>query len=283
MKSNVGGPTRLTQLPSPWPCSRAHGFSMRFTSTPRGARLARRLAGMRLDEWGVPYGSGPHETAVLVVAELAANAVRHGHVAGRDFHLLLRVTAGARPVVRIKVSDTRAERLPPRPGNLPAPAPDLAEGGRGLLLIDGLAERWGWHPRGGAPGKTVWAECALPRKDGSPSPAPGTSDAVATRPPAPTGKKGIAPMTQTPAPWGTHRMGPFTATTTVPRHTPVIDPETQVAVIVDEYGRTVELGDHGTSTSGLTPTTTSPGDGSGPGGATDADSTESYDQDQSSD
>ncbi|MFJ9697063.1 putative ATP-grasp-modified RiPP [Kitasatospora sp. NPDC101183] len=89
-------------------------------------------------------------------------------------------------------------------------------------------------------------------------------------------------MTRTPAPWGISRMGPYAATTTIPHYTPVIDPETQLAVIVDEHGRTVELGDHGTSTSGLTPTTTTPGDGSRPGGATDADSTESYDQDQSS-
>ncbi|MBC3982473.1 putative ATP-grasp-modified RiPP [Streptomyces sp. AC563] len=90
-------------------------------------------------------------------------------------------------------------------------------------------------------------------------------------------------MTQTPPPWGTQRMGPYAATTSVPQYTPVIDPETQIAVIVDEHGRTVELGSHGTSTSGLTPTTTAPGDGAGPGAATDADSTESYDQDQSSD
>lgn len=88
-------------------------------------------------------------------------------------------------------------------------------------------------------------------------------------------------MTQTSAPWGTGRMGPYSATVTVPRFAPVIDPETQIAVIMDEQGRTVEMGGHGTGTSGLTPTTTTPGDGSGPGGATDADSTESYDQDQS--
>jgi putative ATP-grasp target RiPP len=72
-------------------------------------------------------------------------------------------------------------------------------------------------------------------------------------------------------------------TTAIPRYTPVIDPETQVALVVDDDGRTVELGNHGTSTTGLTPTTTAPGDGSAPGGATDTDSTESYDQDQSSD
>ncbi|MGW6371420.1 putative ATP-grasp-modified RiPP [Streptomyces niveus] len=76
-------------------------------------------------------------------------------------------------------------------------------------------------------------------------------------------------------------MGSYAGAITVPRYAPVIDPGTQIAVIVDARGRTVELGNHGTSTSGLTPTSTAPGDGSGPGGATDSDSTESYDQDQS--
>ena len=32
----------------------AREFSMRFTSTPRGARLARRLVSHRLDDWGHP-------------------------------------------------------------------------------------------------------------------------------------------------------------------------------------------------------------------------------------
>ncbi|MFJ6573117.1 putative ATP-grasp-modified RiPP [Streptomyces sp. NPDC091292] len=90
-------------------------------------------------------------------------------------------------------------------------------------------------------------------------------------------------MTQTHTPWGTGRMEPYAATATVPQVTPVIDPETQIAVILDEHGRRVDLGGHGTSTSGVTPTATNPGDGSGPGGATDADSTESYDQDESGD
>ncbi|MET8539944.1 putative ATP-grasp-modified RiPP [Kitasatospora sp. NPDC004799] len=89
-------------------------------------------------------------------------------------------------------------------------------------------------------------------------------------------------MTRTPVPWGISRMGPYATTATLPAYTPVIDPETQIAVIVDESGRTVELGSHGTSTSGVTPTHTSPGDGAKPGGATDSDVTETYDQDQSS-
>ncbi|MEU2156258.1 ATP-binding protein [Streptomyces sp. NPDC019396] len=139
----------------------AHRFAMRFSSTPRGARLARRLCGTRLDAWGVPYGSDAHDAVTLVVAELCANAVRHGHVAGRDFHVLLTAdpTTGT---VRIEVSDTRGERLP----HLPTATALDGDSGRGLLLVAALAARWGWSPRaGGGPGKTVWAECTAPCLD----------------------------------------------------------------------------------------------------------------------
>lgn len=88
-------------------------------------------------------------------------------------------------------------------------------------------------------------------------------------------------MTQKTVPWGTGRMEPYAATAAIPAFTPVIDPETQIAMIVDDQGRTVELAGHGTSTSGVTPTHTAPGDGAEPGGATDSDVTETYDQDQS--
>ncbi|QIJ65703.1 ATP-binding protein [Streptomyces sp. JB150] len=135
-----------------------HQFAMRFSSTPRGVRLARRLCGHRLDAWGVPYGSDAHDVVTLVAAELYANAVRHGHVAGRDFHVLLTADP-ATGTVRIEVSDTRGERLP----RLPATPPEDGDGGRGLLLVEALADRWGCSPRaGGGPGKTVWAECAAP-------------------------------------------------------------------------------------------------------------------------
>lgn len=128
---------------------------MRFTSTPRGARLARRLVSHRLDQWGYAYDSPVNESLTLIAAELAANAVRHGHVPGRDFHL--RLTA-APDVLRIEVTDTRTERVPPSSVH---EAPGDAESGRGLLLVAGLATRWGTDPRPAAPGKTVWAECAL--------------------------------------------------------------------------------------------------------------------------
>ncbi|MGA5215495.1 ATP-binding protein [Streptomyces cinereoruber] len=133
-------------------------FAQRFSSTPRGARLARRLAVLQLDRWGVPYDSETSETAALLVAELAANAVTHGRVPGRDCELTLSYAPGR--VLRIDVSDTRGERRP-----APAEQESLDEGGRGLLLVGALASRWSVLDRVPV-GKTVRAELDL-----SPGPA----------------------------------------------------------------------------------------------------------------
>ncbi|GAA3302551.1 hypothetical protein GCM10020295_48650 [Streptomyces cinereospinus] len=72
-----------------------------------------------------------------VLAELATNAATHGRVPGRDFRLTLHVVAGT---LRIEVTDTRGDRLP----RLTHAAPH-ADSGRGLLLVDALADRWGWR------------------------------------------------------------------------------------------------------------------------------------------
>ncbi|WAX76843.1 ATP-binding protein [Streptomyces sp. KMM 9044] len=127
-------------------------FTMRFTSTPRGARLARRLVSHRLDDWGHPYTAPVNETVTLITSELTANAVRHGHAPGRDFHVQLTLTED---VVRIEVTDTRTEKGPP--ANPPA-TDSLSESGRGMLLVTALADDWGVSPRQSAPGKAVWAE-----------------------------------------------------------------------------------------------------------------------------
>ncbi|MEV1049817.1 ATP-binding protein [Streptomyces sp. NPDC049887] len=111
-------------------------FTQRLSATRRGARLARRLAVHRLDDWGIPYGSELSDVAALIVAELAADAVTHGRVPGRDFELRLLLTGAILP---IEVSDTRAERLPTALG-----APSLnSETGRGLLVVSALAAAWG--------------------------------------------------------------------------------------------------------------------------------------------
>jgi two-component sensor histidine kinase len=92
------------------------------------------------------------DPARQIVAELAVNAATHGRVRGRDFRLSLYVLAGT---LRIEVTDTHGDRLP----RLQEPTPD-AESGRGLLLVEALADRWGvtseLFPR-----KTVWAELRL--------------------------------------------------------------------------------------------------------------------------
>lgn len=122
--------------------------SVLLSPTPRGARLARLLATEQLRAWGLPLDRAPQ-----VVAELAANAATHGRVPGRDFRLTLYVVGGT---LRIEVTDTRGDRVP----EMRHPVGDV-ESGRGLVLVDALADRWGVAP-GPHPRKTVWAEIDLP-------------------------------------------------------------------------------------------------------------------------
>ncbi|MEE1938023.1 ATP-binding protein [Streptomyces sp. TRM 70361] len=149
-------------------------FAQRFSPTPRGARLARLLAEHQFAVWGVPRGTAVHDAAVLVVAELAANAVLHGRVPGRDFELALgHEPAGG--VLRVEVSDTHPSR--PLPLVRPAAREPEGERGRGLPLVAAVADRWGVRERCG-PGKTVWAELrtggpALARAFGGPTASAG--------------------------------------------------------------------------------------------------------------
>lgn len=125
-------------------------FTQRFSSTRRGARLARQFALVELHRWGVPEGTTLSERAALVVAELAANAVVHGRVPGRDFELRLTLFPEA-GVLRVEVSDARGDRRP-----VVQPHAYEAEGGYGLRIVDALAVGWGVTDR--LIGKTVWAE-----------------------------------------------------------------------------------------------------------------------------
>lgn len=122
-------------------------FSLQLSPTPRGARLARLLATEQLRSWGLPL-----DPADQIVAELATNAATHGRIPGRDFRLLLYVVADT---LRIEVTDTRDDQLP-----TPQLPTHESESGRGLLLVDALADRWGVTP-GLPPRKTVWAELTL--------------------------------------------------------------------------------------------------------------------------
>lgn len=82
--------------------------------------------------------------AELVVSELVSNAVRHG-----EPPVQLRVEGSPEAELTITVSDAGSGRpvlRSPEPG---------APGGRGLLLVDAMSERWGVDHDGG--GTKVWA------------------------------------------------------------------------------------------------------------------------------
>ncbi|MFJ7494688.1 ATP-binding protein [Streptomyces sp. NPDC097727] len=128
-------------------------FTHTFPTTRLGASLARRTAMSTLGDWGVPPGSPLSDTVALLVAELAANAARHGRVPGRNFELRLLYEHAAN-AVHVEVSDTHPRR--PDPTTATMADPD-ADGGRGLALVEAIAHRWGVEDRTG-PGKTVWAQ-----------------------------------------------------------------------------------------------------------------------------
>jgi anti-sigma regulatory factor (Ser/Thr protein kinase) len=94
-------------------------------------------------------GSLAPEVAVLLVSELVTNAIRYG----RPPILLRAVRHG--PGLRVEVTD--GERRAPALAQERDPSRgEVAEGGRGLILVEGLADRWGWSAVGR--GKVVWFE-----------------------------------------------------------------------------------------------------------------------------
>jgi len=94
-------------------------------------------------------GQGWDEPAVLLlVSELVSNAVEHA-VAGRlGLDLTMELVADR---LRITVDDHN-----PLPPVLLETGPE-SERGRGLLIVERLAAKWGWEPVAGN-GKCVWCE-----------------------------------------------------------------------------------------------------------------------------
>lgn len=124
----------------------------------RSASLARVFVGTHCQTWGLPEVA---DAALLGASELVTNAVRH---AGSGAEVVVTLHSAS---VEIAVRDTD-------PWPLAAPtdrvqlhaAPDepvpsmLAEGGRGLLLIDQLPGEWGVAPL--TDGKAVWFRLPAP-------------------------------------------------------------------------------------------------------------------------
>ena len=93
------------------------------------------------------------DDAESIVGELAANAVVHAKGIGEFFEVGLRRRDG---VLIVEVSDSFQWRMPER-----CDADPDGIGGRGLVIVEGLSDKWGVRPR--EAGKTVWAHLAINR------------------------------------------------------------------------------------------------------------------------
>jgi anti-sigma regulatory factor (Ser/Thr protein kinase) len=140
----------IPQMPFPGPEPSLHEDVLSYSPLPRSVTLVRRRTARLVGEWGLPDLAGD---AALIVSELATNAILHGCLRDRLFHVRL---AHTRRALRMEVTDPRAERVPtPR-----TPSDDECFG-RGLLLVASLATRWGVVPR--LVGKATWVELDLLR------------------------------------------------------------------------------------------------------------------------
>ncbi|GHJ34926.1 ATP-binding protein [Streptomyces sp. TS71-3] len=123
----------------------AFRLSRRPTTVPR----ARALLHAMLGTWQVSQDVS--ETAELVLSELVTNALRVR--VPHDRQVGVRITHSPQDgVLLLEVSDAGTGR--PEVRN---PGEDETSG-RGLLLVEALADRWGVRDRAHGIGKTVWAE-----------------------------------------------------------------------------------------------------------------------------
>ena len=111
---------------------------------PAAVARARKMAGEQLAEWGLTEAEFATE---LIVSELVTNALRYGGAP-----IELRLIRDSTLICEVSDGSSTAPHL--------RRARVFDEGGRGLLLVAQLAERWG--SRQTATGKTIWAELPLP-------------------------------------------------------------------------------------------------------------------------
>ncbi|MFE5889147.1 ATP-binding protein [Streptomyces sp. NPDC002285] len=126
-------------------------YSQTFPCQPETAEIGRKLVREALGVWHLDDLADPAE---LIISELVANAARHTPC--RSIRLIVGRPNATR--VRIAVVDREPSRLPV----LGLTDVD-AESGRGLVLVDALADGWGYtllgrHPKRGPWGKETWAE-----------------------------------------------------------------------------------------------------------------------------
>ncbi|MEW1720807.1 ATP-binding protein [Streptomyces sp. NPDC093109] len=153
--------------------SRAHEVTFRLTRRHSSVPRARAVLRAAVADWGV--GQDVVEAGELILSELVTNALRVRVPSDRQVGVRI-VRQSACGLLRLEVSDAGAGEPAVR-----VPRDDET-GGRGLLLVEVLAHRWGVEARAGGVGKTVWAELMAPGI--GPAPALGGAEvaAVAVRP-----------------------------------------------------------------------------------------------------
>ncbi|MFD8967029.1 ATP-binding protein [Streptomyces sp. NPDC059568] len=128
----------------------APGYSETLPCEDASARRARRLVRTALNTWGL---GNLVDTGELIVSELVANAVQHSGCPA----MRVSISRSSDDRVRITVRDnSRAAPVVRKPSS-------DAEAGRGMLLIEAHACRWGTDVRRW--GKHVWAELLVENPD----------------------------------------------------------------------------------------------------------------------
>lgn len=128
-------------------------FPRRAVAVPEARSFVREVLGA----WGV---TNRLNDMLTCISELATNAVRHDETHSHSFHVVL---SGRDGLLRVEVRD--ASRRHPV---LKPPSTDSTSG-RGLLLVDGLADEWGVEPHS-PHGKVVWAEFKIATPQGVTAP-----------------------------------------------------------------------------------------------------------------
>ncbi|MER7753142.1 ATP-binding protein [Kitasatospora sp. NPDC097643] len=126
---------------------RPRTFAARLDSRTDSTPLARQL--LRAYLAALPAGDRYSDIAELLLGELFANAVQHSDAPADRLIEVRFALANSR--LRLEVHDAGSGRP-----TLRTASPE-DEHGRGLFLVNELAERWGCCPRAGGIGKFVWA------------------------------------------------------------------------------------------------------------------------------
>ncbi|MEU1520408.1 ATP-binding protein [Streptomyces sp. NPDC005811] len=123
--------------------------SLRLGGDREGCLEARNFTRRTLGGWSLGHCT---DDALTVVTELTSNAVLHGlpHLSTDQFDVRLRLTLRRSHLMCAVTDPGDSPPLYPHPGD------DLLEHGRGLHIVEALAEHWGWTRRSPV-GKTVWA------------------------------------------------------------------------------------------------------------------------------